>query len=227
MEHDKVVLQISDDGMGMDENVKNKLFFPFFSTKGKKGVGMGLAVVYGILFRHQADIGVESSPGNGATFTFKFNISHGAEQDMMPSPSPEEQKSLSILLVDDDINLLEVVSEMLDFLGHKVRKAEGGKEGLQAMQESAFDIVITDLGMPEVGGWDIARFCRDRHPMTPILLISGWGAQLDSEDALRKVDAILPKPFQMDEIKETIEKVMATAFSKLPGDPAEINLKLT
>lgn len=211
MERGKVVLQIRDDGIGMDENVKNKLFFPFFTTKGKKGVGMGLAVVYGILFRHQADIGVESSPGNGAAFTFKFSLTNDTAETSTPLPKPNIHKCLSILLVDDDVNLLEVVGDMMDFLGHTCTKAEGGKEALKILEDEKFDLVITDLGMPEVGGWDVARYCRERHPGMPVLLISGWGAQLDNDEALQKVDAILPKPFQMDEIKETIEKVMATA----------------
>lgn len=211
MENGRVVLQIRDDGMGMDENVKNKLFFPFFSTKGKKGVGMGLAVVYGILFRHQSDISVDSSPGKGATFTFKFNAGQLDYEDDRPLESAMQPACLSVLLVDDDINLIEVVGDMIEFIGHNCRKAEGGKEALKALAADDFDLVITDLGMPEVGGWEVAGFCRDRHPGTPIILISGWGAQLDSEEALRKVDAILPKPFQLDELKATIEMVMSSS----------------
>ncbi len=225
VERGKVVLQIRDDGIGMDESVKNKLFFPFFTTKGKKGVGMGLAVVYGILFRHQADIGVESSPANGAAFTFKFNLVSGATEKSAPQPRMGLQQNLSILLVDDDTNLLEVVSDMMDFLGHQCTKAGGGKEALQILETEKFDLVITDLGMPEVGGWDVARFCRERHPGMPVLLISGWGAQLDSEEALQKVDGILPKPFQMDEIKNAIEKVMSVPASVIFTQNLIKNLK--
>ncbi len=215
VERGQVVLQIRDDGVGMDETVKSKLFFPFFTTKGKKGVGMGLAVVYGILFRHQADIGVESTPGNGATFTFKFNLSDIVSKESTPQPIMEEQKYLSILLVDDDVNLLEVVSDMINLLGHEVMKAEGGREALKILENNSFDLVITDLGMPEVGGWDIARFCREHYPKMPILLISGWGAQLDAAEALQKVDSILPKPFQIEELAESIKKVI---FNSRKGD---------
>jgi signal transduction histidine kinase/CheY-like chemotaxis protein len=209
IERGQIILEIRDDGIGMDETVKNKLFFPFFTTKGKKGVGMGLAVVYGILFRHQADIGVESTPGNGATFTFRFNLSDIVSHESKPQPVPDERKSLSILLVDDDTNLLEVVSDMINFLGHEVRKAEGGREALKILENESFDLVITDLGMPEVGGWDIARFCRERYPEMPILLISGWGAQLNAAEALQKVDAILPKPFQIEELEEFVRRVIS------------------
>ena len=211
MEDEKVVLQIKDDGAGMDENTKNKLFFPFFTTKGKKGVGMGLAIVYGILFRHQADIGVESSSGRGAAFTFKFNISRSAALESSSQPNVEQPESLNILLVDDDTNLLDVVGDMLDYLGHRCVKADGGKMALKLMQDGQFDMVITDLGMPEVGGWEVARFCRESCPGTPIILVSGWGAQLDGEEASQKVDAVLSKPFQMDELRETIGKVYSSA----------------
>jgi signal transduction histidine kinase/CheY-like chemotaxis protein len=214
IERGKIALQIRDDGVGMDENVKNKLFFPFFTTKGKKGVGMGLAVVYGILFRHQADIGVESTPGNGATFIFKFNLSEVISQVSSPPPLITEQKCLSILLIDDDTSLLEVMSDMINFLGHEVKKAAGGREAIKILEEGKFDLVITDLGMPEVGGWDIARVCRDRYPGMPVVLISGWGAQLDAAEALRKVDAILPKPFQIEELSEIIRKVISSPRKK-------------
>jgi signal transduction histidine kinase/CheY-like chemotaxis protein len=224
-EGDRIVLEIRDDGIGMDENTKNKLFFPFFTTKGKKGVGMGLAVVYGILFRHQADINVDSTPGKGAVFTFKFNPSQFKSADQTARLKVMEPKSLTILLVDDDINLLNVVSDMLDFLGFCCVKAEGGRVGLIQLRERHFDLVITDLGMPEIGGWDIARFCRENCPGMPVILISGWGAQLNNEDALSRVDAVLPKPFQIDELKETIEIVMAKAGGE---SAAEIpNIKLT
>jgi signal transduction histidine kinase/CheY-like chemotaxis protein len=213
MENDRAVLQIRDDGVGMDENTKNKLFFPFFTTKGKKSIGMGLAVVYGILFRHQVDISVDSKPGQGALFSFRFNTTQNSELKSEQPAIPEAPKVLSVLLVDDDINLLEVVGDMIDFMGHKFTKAEGGKEALAILKNERFDLVITDLGMPEVGGWDVARACRELYPGMPVILISGWGAQLDGKEALKKVDAVLPKPFQLDELKETIEQVVAESKS--------------
>lgn len=222
MKGDKVVLQISDDGIGMDETVKNKLFLPFFTTKGKKGFGMGLAVVYGILFRHQADIAVESAPGQGAVFTFAFNRSLLRTEENGRMPVPRSSQSLSILVVDDDLGLLAVIGDMIEFLNHKCIKADSGRAAMKLLSQERFDLVITDLGMPEVGGWEVARFCREHSPGTPIILISGWGAQLDNQDALSKVDAVLPKPFQMDELKETIERV-TVALSKTE----KINIRLT
>jgi len=220
MEDEKVVLQITDDGIGMDEDTKNKLFYPFFTTKGKNGIGMGLAVVYGILFRHHVDIDVDSSPGQGAKFTFKFNPSKERAGDYKQKSNSERAKPLSILLVDDDVNLLEVVGDMLEFMGFGYEKADGGQAALNFLREKRFDLVITDLGMPEIGGWDVAKFCRENYPGMPVILISGWGAQLNNDEALSRVDAILPKPFQLEEMKETIDSVMSrtsgSAGSLLP-----------
>ncbi len=89
------------------------------------------------------------------------------------------------------------------------------------MENGEYDVVITDLGMPEVGGWEVARFARDHYRNTPVILISGWGAQLDGEDAARRVDAVLPKPFQLDELRDTIEKVVYHA-NKLAAKPSSI-----
>ncbi|OGC89810.1 MAG: hypothetical protein A2W25_02915 [candidate division Zixibacteria bacterium RBG_16_53_22] len=225
MEDGKVVLQIRDDGVGMDENTKSKLFFPFFTTKGKNGFGMGLAVVYGILFRHQADIHVDSSPDQGAVFTFRFNPSRGRANNNQAAPKADGPGSLSILLVDDDKNLLDVVGDMLEFMGFGHEKADGGKRALQLLQEKRYDLVVTDLGMPEIGGWDVARFCRENYPGMPVILISGWGAQLNNEEALSRVDAILPKPFQLEEIRETITAVMSKASN--PAKRSTTSIRLT
>ena len=204
---DKIYLRITDDGVGMDEETKNKMFFPFFSTKDEKGCGMGLAVVYGILFRHQAEISVESSPENGTELLFKFP--RAKESDSIAAQQSFKKKipRLKVLLVDDDSSLLDVVDDMLDYLGHECHKADGGKIALDILAKESFDLVVTDLGMPEVGGWDVAQYCRDNHPGVPVILISGWGAQIDNEEAMDKVDAVLPKPFQLGEFEETIQTV--------------------
>ncbi|MEE9555145.1 MAG: GAF domain-containing protein [candidate division Zixibacteria bacterium] len=213
---EKIYLRITDDGVGMDEETKNKMFFPFFSTKEEKGSGMGLAVVYGILFRHQVEIMVESSPGNGAEFILKFAPARESGHKTVQPRISEDLSQLDILLVDDDLSLLDVVDDMLDYLGHKCHKANGGGVAIDILKKKSFDLVVTDLGMPEVGGWEVAQYCRDNHPETPVILISGWGAQIDSEEAGDKVDAVLPKPFQLDEFEETIKTVIHNGRQKQP-----------
>lgn len=210
----KIFLRIADDGIGMDENTKNKMFFPFFSTKGKKGSGMGLSMVYGIMFRNQVDISVESSPGEGTEFTFIFSLPEETELGSVVEESSTKSRPLKILLVDDEVSLLDVVEDMIDYMGHTCRKASGGRVALEILEQEEFDLVVTDLGMPEVGGWEVAQFCRNKYPRMPVILISGWGAQLDGEDALQRVNAVLAKPFRMEEFEETISSVMSKGAQK-------------
>jgi len=215
MDDDKAVLKIADNGKGMDEETQNKLFFPFFSTKSnQKGSGMGLAVVYGIMFRHQADISVISAPNSGAEFIFTFNVVDDSVEESSNIDPKSEPDCLSILLVDDDMNLLEVVNDMIEYLGHKCKRAGGGQEALDLLNQQKFDMVVTDLGMPNVGGWEVAQHCRMNYPDTPIILISGWGAQIDENDVKDKVDAVLSKPFRIDEFKDTINLVFSSAKEK-------------
>ncbi len=209
IENNKAILSISDDGVGMEEETQNKLFYPFFTTKKSRGSGMGLAVVYGILLRHHVDISVESAPGKGSKFLFKFNMVDQADLTAQPEPAPLDLGRLSILLIDDDSNLLDVVGDMIDYLDHDCIKAVGGKEALRILENQSFDLVVTDLGMPDIGGWDVADFCRQVYPDMPIILISGWGAQIDCSEAMEKVDAVLPKPFMINEFKNVINKVVS------------------
>ncbi len=211
-----VLLRIADDGVGMDENAKNKMFFPFFSTKGKKGSGMGLSMVYGIMFRSQVDISVKSSPGEGAEFTFKFSPADETELDQHVDEISAKPSDLKILLVDDEVPLLDVVGDMIDYMEHTCRKADGGRVALEILEKEKFDLVVTDLGMPEVGGWEVAQFCRNKYPSMPVILISGWGGQLDGEEALQRVDAVLSKPFSMEEFEETINSVVSKRKQNLP-----------
>ena len=213
---DKVVLRIADDGIGMDSNIKEKVFFPFYSTKGTRGSGMGLSIVYGIMLRHQAEISLESSPGKGAEFTFKFGVQEKAESPGTKEISPTNRSGLRILLVDDDPALLEVVEDMIDYLGHFCSKTDSGRTAIEMLAKESFDLVITDLGMPDVNGWDVAGFCKRERPDMPVILISGWGAQIDAREAGERVDAVLAKPFRMEEFEETIDSVFSKALKRQP-----------
>lgn len=211
---DRVILKIADDGIGMDDNTKDKMFFPFYSTKGTRGSGMGLSIVYGIMFRHQAEITVESSPGKGAEFNFTFGVQENRESTGTVVASSGEGSTLKILLVDDDPALLGVVEDMIEYLGHGCRKTDSGRKAIEMLQRETFDLVVTDLGMPDVNGWDVARFCRRACPDMPVVLISGWGAQIDEREAREKVDAVLAKPFRIEEFEETISTVFSTVAKR-------------
>jgi len=126
-----------------------------------------------------------------------------------------------ILVIDDDENILNIIYEMLTNCGHSIVTAVGGKEGIEKFQPEAFDMVFTDLGMPEVSGWDVVRNVKNRDSMMPTILISGWGAQLDDEAlANSKVDFVVAKPFQLQKLLDIINRAFLVKEGKASHDMA-------
>ena len=116
--------------------------------------------------------------------------------------------ALRILVVDDNDNIREMLEDFLNFEGHKPVLAKDGKEALKIFSEQDFDIVITDLGMPGMSGWELTKQIKQRKPEIPVVIITGWGSQLSVEDLKKnKVDLILSKPFNLDQVKQMIETV--------------------
>lgn len=207
---DKAILTFQDNGVGMDEITLKRIFFPFFTTKGRQGTGMGLSVVYGIINRHRGEIDVTSKIGKGTTFTIILPISQDTSQVAEAMPKPAQATKARVLLVDDDENIRSVISDMLDLLGHQVMAAPCGEDALKLFQKNDFDLVITDLGMPGISGWDVTRACKDLKPRVPVIMISGWGNQID-EDMISqsRLDGVLAKPFEMNKIKAMLNKVLS------------------
>ncbi|HEV8481222.1 MAG TPA: GAF domain-containing protein [Candidatus Eisenbacteria bacterium] len=204
-EGDRVVARVSDDGVGMDRETQARAFDPFFTTKRERGNGLGLSVAYGILRRHRAEIRVESELGLGTAFVIDFPA--GAEADSAP-PAPEkipEAKPMKVLCVDDEPAVLDVLCELVEALGHDVVRARGGGEAIELARLRHPDVVLSDLGMPDVNGWEVAARVKRASPQTPVALVTGWGVQIEPEQARRQgVDLILPKPFTVDEINKVL-----------------------
>jgi hypothetical protein len=154
----------------MDEVTLKRIFFPFFTTKGRQGTGMGLSVVYGIINRHRGEIDVTSKIGEGTTFTIILPISQQTSPVIEDIPKPVQVAKARVLLVDDDENIRSVISDMLDLLGHQVMAAPCGEDALKLFQKHDFDLVITDLGMPGISGWDVVRACKEMRPHIPVII---------------------------------------------------------
>ncbi len=213
----EVFLTVRDNGAGMSAEVKSKVFFPFFSTKGKKGTGLGLSVAYGIVSRHRGEIVLQSEEGKGTAFTLKFPAVARVQEPAAPVRTEQKIGALSILIVDDDENIRDVLSEMLGFLGHQVASAAGGAEALELLERQIFNLVITDLGMPGISGWEVAERAKRKSPQTPVVMISGWGSQIDpTRVSSSGVDLVLGKPFHLDDIR----RVIGQAFSKPAISPS-------
>ena len=207
-------LEVTDSGTGMDEETRRRCVEPFFTTKGDRGTGLGLAMVYGMAKRHGAGLEVESAVGQGTTIRIAFRSGTQAASSTRRAPSPLfATRSLRVLLVDDDPSLLESLRTALEDEGHKVATASGGQSGIDAFRESQkahrlFDIVITDLGMPYVDGRQVVASIRSMSPGTPIILLTGWGQQVANEaEQAPQVDRLLGKPPRIRELRSALAEL--------------------
>ncbi len=203
----RVVLSISDNGTGMSEEVRHRLFDPFFTTKGKAGTGMGLAVSFGIIRRHNGTIDVESELGRGTTFRISLPVASAAPTNrgasLMDIGAASPAETLRVLVVDDEPAVRDVLREALESEGCEVFVAESGEKALNVFdaQNGNIDVIFTDIGMPEMSGWELAREIRKRSETIPLAIVSGW-AEAISVEARQAINAewIVPKPFDIEAI---------------------------
>ncbi|HSE31762.1 MAG TPA: PAS domain S-box protein [Pyrinomonadaceae bacterium] len=198
-------LQFKDDGLGMAEDVRQKIFEPFFSTKGAQGTGLGLSVSYSIIERHEGSISVSSEIGKGTVFTVTLPLRTREISKADDLLVGDDQPSLDILVVDDEGPVRETLAEMLVAANHRVELVESGQQAIKKLRTRAFDFVFTDLAMPEMDGWETARAIRRHWPETKIVLVTGYGftaAPPEGEEEL--VDAIIGKPFNFRQVTSTL-----------------------
>ncbi len=199
---------VSDSGIGMSEEVKARIFDPFFTTKGVKGTGLGLSVSYGIIRAHHGEISVQSQPGQGTTMLIRLPVPSKVRSAPQPK-LPPSAKPGRILIIDDDGVVRELLSDILQAAGHTVVQAAGGREGLRLFRQGAFDLVLTDLGMPECSGWEVAAGIKRSAPKTPVALVTGWGLTLDRGKLKEAgVDLVLNKPFQYTDVMALVAEGM-------------------
>ncbi|HEU4876063.1 MAG TPA: ATP-binding protein, partial [Pyrinomonadaceae bacterium] len=200
----RLQLHFTDNGVGMPDDVQQKIFEPFFSTKGAQGTGLGLSVSYSIIERHSGSISVVSEPGNGARFTIDLPAV-GADSSSHDLSALSNARSLRVLVVDDEAAVRETLAEMLVAVSHRVELAGSGQEAVEKMRATAFDFVFTDLAMPEMDGWETARLIRKEWPNVKIVLVTGYGpttAPPTGEEEL--VDAVIGKPFDFVQVGSTL-----------------------
>jgi len=205
---ERLRLRFADTGTGMKEEVRERVFEPFYTTKGVHGTGLGLAVSYGIIERHQGLISVESKPGKGTTFYIDLPHAEKTGVALGLKKPDAHTASLSVLVVDDEEFVRETLAEMLEDLDHTVVTVEGGREALQKISTGDFDLVFTDLAMPEMDGWETARAIRKSHPGLPVVLVTGYGATAQPPSGEQDLVAgIIGKPFDFDQVTGTIARV--------------------
>jgi PAS domain S-box-containing protein len=212
-----VAVEVTDSGVGMDEETRRRCLEPFFTTKGERGTGLGLAMVYGMVQRHNADLEIDSTVGKGATVRLSFAAPVGVGTDLVSETPPPIPAGLRILVIDDDPLIIRVLCETLEMDGHEVIAANGGQAGIDAFtaaytESKPFAAVITDLGMPGVDGHRVARFVKTASRSTPVILLTGWGQRLIAEgDVSPHVDRVLSKPPKLRDLREALASVCLLA----------------
>lgn len=219
---DSVVISVGDTGTGMPAEVKSRIFDPFFTTKGKAGMGLGLAVSFGIIRRHEGSVEVESEVGAGTKFKISLPKAAVAEEpasvDVATKAPWAEAKSIStpsfeepqpqILVVDDEEAVRELLRDLLESEGFRVYLAPGGREALNLFAAQRFDGIFTDVGMPGMSGWELAHAVRQRNETIPIAVITGWGEAVGSDEQKEaRVDWVVTKPFRAERISELAQEI--------------------
>jgi len=205
-----VEVRISDTGIGMTEEVKKRVFDPFFTTKGVTSSGLGMSVSYGIIKRHGGEILIESDLGKGTTFIIHLPVGFGDRELEEKVLEPlKEVRPARILVVDDEESVRDILSRMLKVKGHQVVVASDGEEGIERFKNETFDLVFTDLGMPKISGWEVGKTIKEMNPKVPIIMITGWGMELNREKMNESgIDLIVSKPFQFDQVIELVSEAM-------------------
>lgn len=217
-----VSVEVSDTGIGMDEDTKARCVEPFFTTKGERGTGLGLAMVFGMAKRNGAELDIDSALGSGTTVRLTFPVAATQDASTHPANQIGLRRPLRMLIVDDDPLLLQALRDTLRSDGHMVTAADGGQAGIDAFRAAeergeSFEVVITDLGMPYVDGNKVAAAINSTAPETPVILLTGWGQQLlSAEDIPAEVDRVLAKPPKLDDLRRALAELTAARSESAP-----------
>ena len=209
----EVVVDVEDNGIGMSETTRSRCLEPFFTTKGERGTGLGLPMVFGMAQRHGAVLEVDSELGRGTVMRLIFP-SAPTGMTVQEQALASAARPLRLLLIDDDPLLLRSLRDALELDAHEVVTAEGGQAGIDAFATEirtgrGFDAVITDLGMPYVDGRKVAVRIRQLGGQIPIIMLTGWGHRMiTTDDKPEQVDRVLSKPPKMAEIRNTLAELV-------------------
>jgi len=214
IEDDQVVLKVRDTGVGIAQKSFGKIFEPFWTSKGFQATGMGLASSLGIVKRNGGNITVHSETEAGSTFTVTLPLAHKVQTPKEVVKSPEMERRLSILAIDDTEPVVSLLKDALSEFGQSVTTALSGEEGVELFKNNPFDLVICDLAMPGMTGRRVAEaikdICRQRGvSKVPFILLTGWGVQPDEQSKLAEagIDGIIEKPIDFNGLISTIQSL--------------------
>ena len=207
---ERVAITVSDSGVGMQESVRRRVFEPFFTTKGQRGSGLGLSVSYSIIKRHGGEIRVDSQAGRGTTFTLTFPAAPWAGHAGVSEAAPANRRRARVLVVDDEPQVLNVLGDMLKRAGHEVTAVASGDESLRAFAPGRFDVVLTDIGMDGMNGWQLTERIREHDESVSVLFVTGWGLHDGERARLQKlrVRDCLFKPVRPTDLDAAVQAAL-------------------
>ncbi len=207
---DSVVLEVQNTGPGMDEQTARRCMEPFFTTKDTQGSGLGLAMVYGIVERHGGSMAIESEPETGTTVRIRLPIpSEKKDLEDDTAPQPPVISNLRVLAIDDEKRVRQIIYAMLKADGHYPEVVESGQEGIDAIQQQDFDLVIVDRAMPCMSGDEVAAAVHKIRPEIPVIMLTGFGDIMkDRGECPVGVSRIMTKPITFAELRRFVESVM-------------------
>jgi signal transduction histidine kinase/CheY-like chemotaxis protein len=204
-----VVLRVRDTGAGIPAAIRPRIFEPFFTTRPAPRSGLGLSVTYGILNRHRGTVEVESEEGMGSTFTLRFPVAQPPAEVVPPPaarPASRPPIAAKVLVVEDDPLVREVVESVLAADGYVVTSVSSAEAALDSLSDPALSLVITDHGLPGMSGADLARTVKAVRPSLPIVMLTGWSADLEQGAAHGVIDLLLSKPIAIRSLQEAIRQ---------------------
>ena len=220
---DRVVIVVSDTGIGMTEEVLESVFDPYFTTRGESGSGLGMSISRNIIDRHGGEIRVESAPLEGTRVIIDLPQHFGVVEGITAASGDRGRAvpKAKLLLVEDEASIRELLMRVLSGAGFHVVCAPGGLEGLAELEKARFDLVLTDLGMTPCNGWEVAQRVKRKTPGVPVLLLTGFGAEIDAAVARKRgVDVILRKPFEVDHLIATVTEALLSASTEFQAGAA-------
>ncbi|OGV67273.1 MAG: hypothetical protein A2283_05025 [Lentisphaerae bacterium RIFOXYA12_FULL_48_11] len=206
-----IVIEVTDTGIGMSDEIRSQCFEPFFTTKHKRGGGLGLSMVHGIVRQHSGEIEVKSSEGKGSTFTIRLpETTMPVEQEKTRQATPSGAQQLNVLLIDDEEVVRQTIEACLKSDHHSVSSAIDGKHGLELFNKNKFDLVITDRAMPGISGDNVAVEIKKINPNIPVIMLTGFGHIMrDLKQCPAGVDLIVSKPVTRDSLRDSITKAFS------------------
>jgi PAS domain S-box-containing protein len=210
---------VADNGAGMTQDVIARIFEPFYSTKGERGTGLGLSASHGIIENHGGDINVSSEPGKGTRFEVILPLYESKPAVVAATEAPVgETKSARVLVVEDEEKVRVLLNDAFRTGGHEVTEATTGAEALKRLDGGEFDLMVCDLGLPELSGLHVARWVKEHQPNLPVIIASGFSEMITDEDYEKaRIDDVIRKPYSVDDVLSRANAILA----RHAADPRE------